>query len=717
MKVPEYPNGYEAYDDARFAQFALRFFTDMQVAGRLPLFGDSASDTGISDDGKIFDRGTLSAAFQFYRFSTKKEIRDAALQTASVMFRDMPSDFVYNANDLFKVFGIEDFTDKAKQIKDLSSGNVSTFLFDYGTLILRSGEKGNERAALMRFGPSLNHSQADELGLAFYARGREFSFDPGYFNTHLRFGFTTTTVAHNVLVVNRSNQLRRPSPGGDLQSWTDGEVLRSAAVNNPQAYSYHNVTEYKRRIALIDISHEESYIIDNFWAGGGKEYDYSLHGITKGKLTILPGSAARLKETRKGSVLSAEIDYSSEMDLNGRVNSYADKPFYFAPPGGGYGFLSNPSFYTVNGPVMMQWSSTDNTDHQMYVWQFAPPASELITAQSPKPRPPIDLTYALMHAEAQPSETVLFTSVIHTTGGDSKIAEVKQLFPRKNSGSVMALRLKPGSGTTSKEHTHFYAAADNITGPMKFDGGFSFSGEEGFLATDASGQVVSASLTGTGYIKKDNFKLTVSPLFKRPLEVLEIKNQPLRILVNASYDLTKQLEGSIIRIVRPLMARPFVIRVNKSTSAGENSWLTMDASTNIHSVGVVQSYDPDTNSIITDAPFPHTRPYVYTYSETTGLGAQKEENVQYDYNEGYNGFWLVVNENAHKSAVIKTIDKKRTRIIFENDGRSDFSPGEIFEIRLLAPGDTFDVPAWSQAKLQDNGAWQLKGPARMKITD
>jgi hypothetical protein len=201
------------------------------------------------------------------------------------------------------------------------------------------------------------------------------------------------------------------------------------------------------------------------------------------------------------------------------------------------------------------------------------------------------------------------------------------------------------------------------------------------------------------------------------LEVLEIKNQPLRILVNASYDLTKQLEGSIIRIVRPLMARPFVLRVKESFAAGENSWLTMDASTNIHSVGVVKSYDPDKNSIITDAPFPHTRPYVYTYSETSGLGSQKEENVQYDYNGGYNGFWLVATENTQKSAMIKTMENKRTKIVFANDSKVDFSPGDSYEIRLLAPGDTFEVPVWSQAKLQENGKWKVKGPARVKITD
>ena len=88
----------------------------------------------------------------------------------------------------------------------------------------------------MRFGPTLNHGQSDELGLQFYAKGREFSFDPGYYNTHLRFGFTSSSVANNLLVLNRQNQMRQPSPGGVLQAWQSGSVLQSAAVDAAPTY-------------------------------------------------------------------------------------------------------------------------------------------------------------------------------------------------------------------------------------------------------------------------------------------------------------------------------------------------------------------------------------------------------------------------------------------------------------------------------------------------
>jgi hypothetical protein len=717
MKLPAYPDGYNAYDDTKFSKFALSFFTGIQVNGRLPLFGDSGPDNVISNDKNIFDKGTLMAAQEFYNYSKKKEIRESALETASQMLENRPVDYTHDEADLFHIQHWEEFVRQARLVKSVSAADRSTLFFDYGTLILRSGKREKERAALMRFGPTLNHGQADELGLNFYARGREFSFDPGYYNTHLRFGFTTTTIAHNVLVVNRTNQLRQPSPGGDLQTWTDGEVLRSAAVNDPKAYSSQGLSEYKRRVALIDLSPDDSYIIDNFWALGGHEYDYSLHGISKGKLQILSASKTVLKEKRNGSVLSPQVDYSAELDPNGRVASLPKAPFYFAPPGGGYGFLSSPAFYSLNGAAHLQWSATDTTNHEMYVWHFAPPSSELIIAQSPKPRAPMDLTYVLSHVKMPASKPVRFTSVILQTGGENKLAEVQQLLPKDGSQSAFALHLIPASTVNSTIREHYYMASDKVTGNVNFEDGLSFSGEEGFLGLDASGKIIFVSLTGAGHINKGDFKFTVTPLFTRPLRVLQIENQPLRLLVNASYEETKNLEGSMIRLNKHGLIRPFVLLVNKSEAAGKNSWLTIDASGNAQATGTVQSYDPKTNSIATEAPFPHTRPYTYTYSEKTGFPGQTEKIIDYAYNGGYNGFWLVGNQKSPQRAVIKNMIKKRTQIVLEDNIKGVFKPGDKFEIQLLAPGDQLEVPVWSQVKRDANGNWQVKGTGIATVSE
>ncbi len=506
-----------------------------------------------------------------------------------------------------------------------------------------------------------------------------------------------------------------PSSGADLQTWTDGNVLRSVALDNPQAYADEQVEEYKRRVALIDLSDDESYIIDNFWARGGREYDYSLHGIMKGEFQLLPGSGTVLKKSRNGSVLNEAVDYAAELDPNGRVASFADKPFYYAPPGAGYGFLSRPSFYTLTGPARLLWSATDGTGHRMYVSHFAPPSAQLITAASPALNERVRTTYALSNVKAATVDRVRFTSVILPTKGDNKLLDVQQLLPADSTQEAFALRLmldKP-SGRGIREH--LYMASHTVTPGVSFDTGISFSGEEGFLGLDAAGRVMSASLTGIGYIHRPHFKFTVVPLFDEPLKILEVKEQPLRVLVNAPVIITKQLAGSVVRLNKPGLARPFVLRVNGSEAAGNNSWLTLDASGNVHAIGTVKSYDQKTKSLTTDAPLPHARPYLYRYDDQTGMPGGG--SPQTDYNGAYNGFWLVTADGREQHVMIKSLADSRTRILLGHNTPLGWKAGDPFEIRLLAPGDLLEVPVWAQAERGSDGTWQLSGPARAAITE
>jgi hypothetical protein len=715
MRLPQYPQGFNAYNDKRFALFALDFFTQIQAAGRLPLFGDAGPDRAVLSEGRPFDKGTLLAAQQFYRYSDEPEIRAHALKTGAQMRQNLPENYRPSEEELFQKPHWEAEIKKIQAALDAgSTPDAATLFFDYGTLIFRSGEGNHQRAALMRFGPTLNHGQADELNLQFYAKGREFSFDPGYYNTHLRFGFTSSTVAHNLLVVNRRNQLREPSPGGDLQTWTSGHVLQSAAVNDPQAYSDQNVELYKRRVAFLDISENDSVIIDNFWARGGREYDYSLHGLSKGKLEIAPSPHITLQEKRNGSVLDAATDYSSEMNANGVVAQFAKEPFYFAPPGDGYGWLSKPTFYKMNGPALLQWSASDDTNHKLFAWHLAPQNAQLITAQSPTPPGVMDVTYALSRTSAPEKETVRFTSVILPTAGENKLASVEQLVPQSGAANIAGLRLRTAPGVLPTAQEHLYFAAEK-SATATFENDVSFAGEEGFLSFDENQKVLAASLTGAGEIRAKDFTFTVAPRFSGPLKVLKIKNQPLQILVNAPHEQTQFLAGSIVRLTKPSLARPFSLRVLGSKADGENSWLTLDASSNIHAVGAVKSFDAQANIITTEAPFPRARPYLFGYDYKTGKSGIS--NSQESYNGTYNGFHVVDAGNAAQSAVIKNLQARRTEIVLQGDAKTHWKPGDAFEIQLYAIGDTLEIPVWNQAKRDANGAWQIVGTGAASIKE
>lgn len=712
MKLPQYPKGYDAYNDKRFALFALNYFTAIQSAGHLPMFEDGGPDRAILTKDDWFDSDTLLAAEQFYEYSNDADICQQALKAAALMkTTDAPTPTLKDEWELFHAPNwdteISQTTVDPQTVPGLT-GN--TLLFDYGTSILRQGEGFQQRAALLHFGPTLNHGQADEMGLLFYAKGREFSFDPGYYNTHLRFGFTSSTVAHNILVVNRHNQLREPSPGGDLQSLVNGSVISSMQINDPDAYRDQNMQLYKRRVALINLSPDDSYLIDTFWARGGHEYDYSLHGIMQGKLNVLPSSKVLLTQQRAGSVLSPNVDYADDLDDNGRVKSFSNAPFYFAPPGDGFGFLSHPTFYSTDGQIDLQWSATDKTNHQMYVTQFPPSGTELITAHSPKPRAAMDLTYAFNHIETTPDKTVRFTSVILPTVGENKVASVTQLQPKDNDESTFGLHIKKVFSTDGDD---YYFAANSAAQLHQFDDGIAFQGEEGFARLDQNNNVQSASLAGIGQLQLSNFTMSVRPLLQKPMTVLEVANSPLRLRVDAPLEITQHLTGALIRLNRKNMARPFVLLVKNVSTAPDGSWLTLDASSNVEAIGTVQSFDAETNTITTDAPFPRTRPYLYAYDFKTGESGSA--NAQESYNESYDGLCLV-NPQTGNSVFIKTVQDSRTKVLLQDSSKSTFKAGDQFEIQVFAAGDQLEVPVWGQAILQSDGTWKTVGTAIVTIT-
>lgn len=83
MRLPQYPQGYNAYDNKRFALFALNYFTGIQAAGHLPMFEDGGPDRKILTSDDWFDSDTLLAAEQLYQNNKDATIRQQALDAAA----------------------------------------------------------------------------------------------------------------------------------------------------------------------------------------------------------------------------------------------------------------------------------------------------------------------------------------------------------------------------------------------------------------------------------------------------------------------------------------------------------------------------------------------------------------------------------------------------------------------------------------------------------
>jgi len=219
-----------------------------------------------------------------------------------------------------------------------ASLTASDLLTQKGIAILRSDS--SHTAVTMRFGPTLNHGHFDEMGVNFYAMGRQLSYDLGYGlgSTHTQVGWAKQTAAHNTVVVDETSQLKDAGTGGSLQLFADLPGLKLVQADDPDAYSSQGLKNYARTLALIDSSSDSSYLVDIFRVSGGKKHDYVLH-FAGSKVDV---SGIHLSEPARGSVAGEKIDWGNRQGVDGDIVGYPNKPYWNPPPGNGYGFLVHP---------------------------------------------------------------------------------------------------------------------------------------------------------------------------------------------------------------------------------------------------------------------------------------------------------------------------------------------------------------------------------------
>ncbi len=154
----------------------------------------------------------------------------------------------------------------------------SAFYGGKGLALLRGGRGPQRHGVQLFFGPEHNHGQFESLTWMFFARGAEWSFDPGYFNTHLRFGWTEQSLAHQSMVFDQTSV--DPICGsGSLLAWHVGADVQWAMAEHLQAQQAEGVQCYERLIAQAQQTPggELAYWLDVGRVAGGRTRDDSFH--------------------------------------------------------------------------------------------------------------------------------------------------------------------------------------------------------------------------------------------------------------------------------------------------------------------------------------------------------------------------------------------------------------------------------------------------------
>jgi len=215
----------------------------------------------------------------------------------------------------------------------------SDLMAGYGFAALRAGAnynsvssisaKNTNRDFAIYFGASDFHGHPGLLNLYISAFGLNMAPDLGYpASTGVqpnRYQWVRTTLSHNTVVVDESEQLIKGETGMAYHFDDSGRVkVMDASVD-----VYAQTDDYRRSLIMVDVNDDVSYGVDFFHVKGGNDHLYSFHSQSDeicdteglGDVTVQP---SRVLEdgTIVGTYAGADVAYGGDPGGNAPENVY-----------------------------------------------------------------------------------------------------------------------------------------------------------------------------------------------------------------------------------------------------------------------------------------------------------------------------------------------------------------------------------------------------------
>jgi hypothetical protein len=268
--------------------------SDLTVAGQFsPSIGDSGRLTGT---GPI----ALTAEIQgraFTRYHDPKYAR---------MLKDMGA----SPGGLF-----ERYFDPAEMEKAAATAPPLELrtrnLGGYGCAILESGATGHKRGLSLYYGDAGGgHGHFDRLNVELFSHGQAVMPEDGYPTPFTRPDFhewrRANTYRHFCVMVDELPQLSYEA--GDLNALIGAPEVQLVDASAEAAYS-GRASLYRRTAALIDISPEESYLLDVWRVKGGAQHDWCSHAGAP-EMTVTGGTLGPVQA--KGTLAGENVAYGKK---------------------------------------------------------------------------------------------------------------------------------------------------------------------------------------------------------------------------------------------------------------------------------------------------------------------------------------------------------------------------------------------------------------------
>ena len=417
-------------------------FNRREVGGHVPVVGDDGPDRHVHDPLRRRPMGRPVHSDQYLKGQIENawvrlvrgpdaSDRDAAARLLRDSFGDdapatpAPTRWSIYSIGMDAIGRIESRKADPKRFE-----TESVFHGAKGLALLRGGKGGRRYGAQLFFGPVNNHGQREALTRTFFAKGAEWSFDPGYFNTHYRFGWTTQTVSHQAMVVD-ARGYDFEGGTGHLLSWHADADVQWAMASHPTVKRYERLIAQVRDAATGDLG----YWLDVGLVEGGELRDDSFHTqMTRAKLDRdLPAA----DPARPSLYDKIDVNFGDILQDDMRLKGFDDKLFYWTPPGHGYGFLGHPREIDMPETVRVEMSSpafAKTLNCTIVAHLAGAPGRKLIVADGPRLHNSPRVPYILRRDAG--AGTSIFAKLIHVAddGQQDHISEFRQMQVSRPSG-------------------------------------------------------------------------------------------------------------------------------------------------------------------------------------------------------------------------------------------------------------------------------------------
>ncbi len=619
---------------------------DLTIAGEFcPSIGDCGSIRGT---GKVcWSVGLQGPAFKHY-----KDPRHAkALKLMNASPKHLWHEY-YDGEEVDKVVA-EHGTDLGLKTRNLGG---------YGLAILESGKGENRRGVSMYYGDANGgHGHKDRLNIEMFAFGRPMLTENGYPTPFTRPNYYdwrgANTFRHYCVMIDEWPHRNRNA--GDLNTLAESPEVH--LMDGAAEITYPGVASlYRRTTVLVDISDEDSYLLDIFRVRGGDQHDWCFHGPPFPEFSVNGGELGPVQ--KKGTLAGEDVAYGARPPQNG----------------GSCGFQG--LFNVRRMRPKAAWSAVwRKPDEDLYLTMTMPAgcASEVITAVGEPeltPDSPDTIQYVLGRnvlpedeGKAKDGLYSAFVAVIEPHQGEAKVTEVENLKGNTNPEAV-GLTIRRGQ-TQDIIHSSLTPGEKCV---WSGDGEkFEVAAEFALLTLDDDGVKRAVVVNGT-LLRYGKFVLETSPSPEG--KVLSVDHQANSITVDTEIEAPDACQDLVIILGNERQKTSYTIK-NVEVAEGKTT-LSFGDVLFIVGMGVVTSTDQAAGAIISD-----------------------RKLAGYGRNDGgkHAGRWLY---NEDKSRGFRIASINGTRIVLDdvNDDLEtifkdvDGDGRRLYWISDIGPGDTFRIP-------------------------